>query len=103
MILEANIDVISALRKFYTGLKTNRDFPPDLKRDSREDIDTFAVNLDGIVTQLKLDTKRARLLVRIIGDRKELVCFSDLSLYPLHDPQFLTKNAFHSDENNRGE
>lgn len=82
MVLEANIDVITSLRKFYAVLQNNRDFPSDLKKASREDIETFAANLDGIITELNHDVKRARVLVSQIGDRKELVGFLCLFFYP---------------------
>jgi len=75
MVLEANIDVINALRKFYMRLKFNHEFPSVLKRDSKEEIETFAGNLGEIIAGLKMHALRAILLVNIIGDRKHLVCF----------------------------
>lgn len=73
MVLEANIDIIIALRKFYVGLKSKKEFPVDLKRSTTGDISTFSGNLEGIIAGLKMHASRAKLLVSIIADRKELV------------------------------
>ena len=73
MILEANVNVITALQKFYTTLKTNPAFSSTLKGAFREDINKFVANLDEINDELRNYALRARLLVGIISDRKELV------------------------------
>lgn len=73
MVLEANIEIIASLRKFYLALNTNRDLPLAFKRVCKEEIVAFAANLDEIIDALKMHALRVRLLVSIIADRKELV------------------------------
>ena len=73
MVLDANIGVISAIRRFYTNLKDQKDFPDALKRDCTDDITTFAAHLNEIIDEFNMQISRAKLLTNIISDRKELV------------------------------
>lgn len=73
MILEANIEVINALRKFYVNLQEQRDFPRKLLKTCGEDITEFNAHLDEIVAEIRMQASRAQLLASIISDRKELV------------------------------
>jgi hypothetical protein len=89
MILEANVDVLTALRKFYESLMRHKDFPVTLKTACEDDVLQFATQLDDMVYDAKMQISRAKLLVRIIGDRKSLVCItfffsfnSPRSMYP---------------------
>ncbi|KAI9795256.1 MAG: hypothetical protein M1833_007278 [Piccolia ochrophora] len=71
MILEANADVLKALCKFYETLKENQDFPP--RRTCYENINIFSTQVDDIIYDSKMQVSRAKLLVRITADRKNLV------------------------------
>jgi|TARA_R110002003_G_scaffold33_6_gene2093 hypothetical protein len=73
MVLEANIDVLKSLHKFYHGLPDRKDFPASLKATCEEDLSTFVAQLDEIINDFHMQTSRAKLLVNIISDRKELV------------------------------
>ncbi|KAF4630836.1 hypothetical protein G7Y89_g7300 [Cudoniella acicularis] len=73
VILEANTNVITALGNFYVGLKANKDFPSVLRENCEGDIDSFVSTLGEMVEGLKMHIIRAKLLVEIISDRKELV------------------------------
>jgi hypothetical protein len=73
MILEANLEVISALRKFYLNLQEQRDFPQQLAISCTEDVAEFGLHLDEITAEFQMHTSRAQLLASIISDRKELV------------------------------
>ncbi|ORX98952.1 hypothetical protein BCR34DRAFT_142252 [Clohesyomyces aquaticus] len=73
MVLETNVEVIRSLQKFYASLKTHEDLPITLKTDCESDISSFFSSLDGIVDDFNMHISRARLLVKIITDRKELV------------------------------
>ena len=80
MILGANVDVLTSLRKYYEGLLRNKDFP--LKKHCREDILKFAAQIDNMIYDLNMQISRAKLLVRIAADRKSLVRFR-FSFFPL--------------------
>jgi hypothetical protein len=72
MILEANADVLTSLRLFYERLVDRKDFP--LGGDCRDEVLTFANRVDDMVYDSRMQVSRAKLLVRIIADRKNLVC-----------------------------
>lgn len=71
MILEANAEVLTSLRTFYERLVKRTDFP--LKGDYRDEVFSFAARVDNMVNDSKMQISRAKLLVRITDDRKNLV------------------------------
>jgi hypothetical protein len=78
MVLEANVDVMKSLCKFYTDLKTNRHFPQALKDACGEDILAFTAQVEDMMYDLKMQIARATVLVKITNDRKEIVSLSNL-------------------------
>lgn len=73
MVLEANVDVMKSLCKFYTDLRTNPHFPRTLKDGCDEDILTFTAQVEDMTYDLKMQIARATVLVKITNDRKEIV------------------------------
>ncbi|TID14704.1 hypothetical protein E6O75_ATG08850 [Venturia nashicola] len=73
MVLEANVDVMKSLCKFYTDLKSNRHFPQYLKESCDEDILTFTAQVEDMIYDLKMQIARATVLVKITNDRKEII------------------------------
>jgi hypothetical protein len=71
MILDANAHVLTSLRKFYKRLLGNDDFL--LRKTCREDVLVFATRIDDMICDLNMQMARAKLLVQIIRDRKNLV------------------------------
>ena len=71
MILEANVDVLTSLRKFYEHLMENKEF--SLRKECSEDMLTFATQVNDMIHDLNMHKSRAKLLVRITADRKSLV------------------------------
>jgi hypothetical protein len=71
MILAANIDVITALRKYYEGLMTHKDFL--LKKECEENVLAFSTQLNYMIYDLNMQISRAKLLVKITEDRKSIV------------------------------
>jgi hypothetical protein len=71
MVLEANNDVLIAIRNFYEGLVHHPDFP--LGAACRQDVATFAIQLNELIYDVKMQIRRAKLLVQITEDRKNLV------------------------------
>jgi hypothetical protein len=82
MIMEANIDVLTALRRYYEGLLRHKDFP--MKRKCREDVLTFAIQVNDLIYDSKMQISRAKLLVTITADRKSLVRFHFYPYLPLN-------------------
>ncbi|KAF2823722.1 hypothetical protein CC86DRAFT_59106 [Ophiobolus disseminans] len=73
MVLEANTDVLKSIHKFYLALIDRKDFPDTLKLACEEDLRTFISQLDEIINDFHMQVARAKLLVTIISDRKELI------------------------------
>ena len=71
MILEANADVLTSIRRFYERLADNVDFP--LGKSCREDVLAFTMQVDDMIYDSKMQIARAKVLVRITADRKNLV------------------------------
>jgi Mg2+ and Co2+ transporter CorA len=71
MILEANTDVLTSLRKFYQNLLRSKDF--GLKTACKGDIVAFADEVDVMIYDSRMHIARAKVLVRITADRKSLV------------------------------
>ena len=71
MILEANVNVLKSLREFYKNLLNDKNFP---WRDTcKDDILAFSEQVKVMTYDLEMQISRAKLLVKIIGDRKALV------------------------------
>lgn len=73
MVLEANIEILKTLRSFYSDLINRKDFPKRLKDACEDEVHYFLSQLDEIINDFHMQISRARTLVRIINDRKELV------------------------------
>jgi hypothetical protein len=72
MILESNKYVSKALRKFYDDPFDRRDFPAMLRTPWEHELGNFTPQLDEIFDDLSMQTSRAKLLINIISDRKQL-------------------------------
>lgn len=73
MVLEANAGILKSLRRFYADLIVRKDFPGSLRTACEDDLDVFFSQLDEITNDFQMQIARAKLLVNIINDRKELV------------------------------
>ncbi|KAJ9602689.1 hypothetical protein H2200_012883 [Cladophialophora chaetospira] len=71
MILESNIDVLTALSKYYEDLLTDNDFP--LRQSCRDITIDFARQIQDAIHDTKMQASRAKLVVRIASDRKALI------------------------------
>lgn len=76
MVMEANVEVLSALLKYYEGLLGRADFP--VANNCRDNIVAFSSQLSDMIYDLKMQIARAKLLVRITADRKTMVCHMSL-------------------------
>lgn len=71
MVLEANADVLESLRTYYKALLDNSEF--GLRHSCREDVLSFAMQIDNMIYDSKMQVARAKVLVRITSDRKSLI------------------------------
>lgn len=84
MVLEANSDVLTSIRKFYERLIENSEF--ELSTACSEDVTAFAMQVDDMIYDSRMQIARAKVLARITDDRKTLVH----SLYISFPPMLLT-------------
>ena len=71
MVLEANNDVLASLRSFYHALPNSSAFT--LKDTCGSDITSFTKQVDEMIHDSSMQVSRAKLLIRITSDRKDLV------------------------------
>ncbi|KAL8922484.1 MAG: hypothetical protein Q9172_003549 [Xanthocarpia lactea] len=71
MVLEANNDVLASLRDFYKTLLENSAFA--LRGTCREDVTSFTKQVDEMIHDSSMQISRAKLLIRITTDRKDLI------------------------------
>jgi hypothetical protein len=71
MILEANVNVLKLLKEFYEHLAVNENFP--WKESCKNHVIAFSDQLNVMVYDLETEISRAKLLNKIITDRKALV------------------------------
>lgn len=70
-VLEGNMHVLTSLRSYYQELQSDQDFP--LRTSCAPDIKTFVTQVNDAIYETQMQVSRAKLLLRIISDRKSLV------------------------------
>ena len=78
MMIEANVEVLTALRKYYESLLHHKDFT--MKGSCEEEVLTFTNQINDMIYDKKMQASRAKLLVQITKDRKGIV--SNICLHP---------------------
>jgi hypothetical protein len=82
MVMEANSQVMTSLRDYYKDLAHSTDLA--LTIACKGEMTSFLTKLGHMIADFKMHTSRAELMIRITGDRKDLVrCL--LTLYHLVD------------------
>ena len=71
MALQGNVDVLTALRRFYVPLSENDDFP--LRHNCSSDIRSFVRQLDSFIYDSNMQIARGKLLAEKIAGRKTIV------------------------------
>lgn len=71
LLLEANVNIIKLLKEFYERLVVDKNFP--WKESCKDHVIAFSDQLIVMVYDLETEISRAKLLNRIIGERKALV------------------------------
>jgi hypothetical protein len=96
MMIEANVEVLTALRKYYESLLRHKDFT--MKGSCEEEVLTFTNQINDMIYDKKMQASRAKLLVQITKDRKDIV--SNICLYPVFATNSLADTAASSNTDN---
>ena len=71
MVMQANVDVLTSVRKYYEKLLKNKDFP--LATVCEEDVDVFVTQIDEIMYDIEMQISRTKVLAQVTSDRKTVV------------------------------
>ena len=83
-VLEGNIRVAKMLSNYYQELPQKPDFL--LGSSCGQHIHEFTHELNSTIEKMQIDLNRAKFLVKIVADRKGLVCYQPSSDYFLISP-----------------
>ncbi|KAL2401387.1 hypothetical protein ABEF93_005658 [Exophiala dermatitidis] len=72
MAMEANVDFITSICRFYNGLLDDKDVPQSLKDAYGLDIVGFTASMEDMNSDLQRQIARTKLLVKITRARKEI-------------------------------
>ena len=73
LILRLNIRVISQIKQYYATVTRLRAFPREIAQLCQDDLERFDLRIDGILSHLQMQILRLETLLRLLGDRKNLV------------------------------
>lgn len=82
-VLNANIDVLKELTEYYHDLITSDEYSKDFASYKRS-VERFERQILSVTNNLRMQITRARALVRMLVDRKALVCLFSCLLESAH-------------------
>jgi hypothetical protein len=74
LVLKVNTNVLAEMRQHYASIIDSEDCPTDLSLDCRGDVARFERRVAGIEHDLRMQQARTETLLRLLADRKSLVC-----------------------------
>jgi Mg2+ and Co2+ transporter CorA len=91
MVLEANVAVLTSIRKYYERLLENKDFT--LNVDCEESVGVFAAHIDEMICDMEMQILRAKVLAQVTADRKTII-LQHLSSQATVSMENLTKSMY---------
>ena len=73
LILRLNISIMQQIKQYYDTVTKSHHFPRDVFQLCQDDINHFELRINGIVNNLQMQILRLETLLRLLGDRKNLV------------------------------
>ncbi|KXH29940.1 hypothetical protein CSIM01_13816 [Colletotrichum simmondsii] len=73
MVMGSNSDILTLLRKFYKELVEDQNFPSSELTACKQAVNDFAFQLDEIIYDTQMQISRAKVLVKIVADRKAIL------------------------------
>jgi hypothetical protein len=78
LVLESNISVLTKIQEHYRTVSHSEHFPKELNHDCRTQLERFKKRISDIIDDLHMQQSRAATLLRVVADRKDLVCVTSL-------------------------
>lgn len=91
MVMEANVAVLTSIRKYYERLVKNKDFT--LSADVEESVGVFATQIDEMIYDMEMQISRAKVLAQVTADRKTIV-LQHLSSQATESMESLTRSMY---------
>lgn len=88
LLLRTNREVLDNLKNFYVALPSLRGCPDDIVRDQNHSIAHFAAQINNIAHEMSLQQAHLETLMRLLADRKQLVCDNPESEFTTNVDQF---------------
>ena len=82
LTLRLNVSIIQQIRQYYDTVTKSRHFPQHALHLCRDEFNQFELRINGIVSSLQMQILRLETLLRLLGDRKNLV---SQIIHSLHD------------------
>lgn len=76
LVIDSNVHVLTELRGYYNSLTELAEWP--LAEACSADVVRFSKRIASTITELRMHHSRAETMLRLLGERKSLVCSTDL-------------------------
>lgn len=73
MVLESNADNMESLLEFYRSVVEDEEFPAEEQKLCSSSVNRFCSQLHELIYDIKMQTRRAKVLVKTVSDRKAIV------------------------------
>ena len=74
LILKLNVDVLTELRQHYRSISESDAWPRELNLKCKREVIRFEKRVLAVENDLRMQQSRAEMLLRLLADRKSLVC-----------------------------
>ena len=76
LILKLNVDVLIELRQHYHSISESDGWPRELNLKCKREVIRFEKRVLAVENDLRMQQSRAETLLRLLADRKSLVCYA---------------------------
>jgi hypothetical protein len=81
LILDTNTNVLTELRKYFKSIASSGDMPPELLPPWKSESSKFEQGITSLTNDLHMQQSRAKTLLKLSEDRKNLVCQYDMASF----------------------
>lgn len=74
LVLDSNVHVMTELKDYYDSVVASKEWPEKLAEGCSRDFTRFSKRITRIVTEMRMHRSRTETLLRLLSERKNLVC-----------------------------